>query len=81
LNKSGGGRLILKLNSQDHPMVKARQKELLDAFPQVVELVLEQDDRIERGGCIVETESGFLDARLSTQFAQVVEALTKVVSP
>jgi flagellar biosynthesis/type III secretory pathway protein FliH len=34
------------------------------------------DARIERGGCLLETESGMVDVRLSTVVEQVKESLT-----
>ncbi|MEJ2615740.1 MAG: FliH/SctL family protein, partial [Ignavibacteriaceae bacterium] len=31
----------------------------------------EQDDRIEQGGCVVETEIGNVDGRISSQFNEL----------
>jgi flagellar biosynthesis/type III secretory pathway protein FliH len=33
------------------------------------------DDRVARGGCIIETELGVVDARLSTQLDAIERAL------
>jgi flagellar assembly protein FliH len=41
----------------------------------VKEIVIEADGKVERGGCIIESELGNIDARISTQFALIEEAL------
>jgi flagellar biosynthesis/type III secretory pathway protein FliH len=43
----------------------------------VNELKLEGDPEVERGGCLVESEAGILDASLSTQLAALDRALLK----
>lgn len=37
------------------------------------------DDRIARGGCLIETERGQLDARVETRLARIAERLVEVV--
>lgn len=65
----------LRLNPQDEAIVRERRSELLGATDSVRDLILEADDKVERGGCILETPSGNVDARWSTQLDQIEAAL------
>lgn len=40
---------------------------------------LEEDDRIERGGCLIETEIGNVDARISTQLEELRRKLEESI--
>lgn len=44
-------------------------------FPNIEALTFIADDEISRGGCVVETNSGIIDARLEAQLAEIEEAL------
>jgi Flagellar biosynthesis/type III secretory pathway protein len=44
----------------------------------VREIVIESDNKVERGGCIIESDLGNIDARLSTQFELIEEALLSI---
>lgn len=61
--------VILRVNSADVEAAR-KNKEL---FARVVEgvrsLEIQPDPRVERGGCIIETDLGTVDARISTQLA------------
>ncbi len=67
--------LKLHLNPEDMAEVEAKRKELqLSVGAGEMELIA--DARIERGGCVLETEAGMVDVRLSTVVEQVKESLT-----
>jgi len=67
--------LRLRLNPEDMEQVETKRKELqLSVGAGDMELIA--DARIERGGCVLETESGMVDVRLSTVVEQVKESLT-----
>jgi len=67
-------RLIIHLNPMDCEEVSS-QKEKLRLSVGAGELEIMPDGRIEQGGCLLETEAGSVDARLSTIAAQVKQAL------
>jgi flagellar assembly protein FliH len=65
----------LRVNPRDEAVVRA-QKAFLQAGAQSLrEIVIEADEKIERGGCILETPSGTVDARVYTQLEQIEAAL------
>ena len=57
----------------DH--LKSRIGDLLGEFPRVGFLEVVPDGRVPEGGCILETELGFVDASLETQFKAIEKAL------
>ena len=69
LRQAVGGRVVVKLNPSDKSKVA---KEALDETRTVV---LEEDESIRAGGCVVETELGSVDARLETQWEAIRKAL------
>jgi flagellar assembly protein FliH len=71
--------LKLHLNPEDVEEVEA-QKEQLQLSVGAGELEIVPDARIERGGCVLETEAGSVDARLTTVVDQVKESLNQGMS-
>ncbi|HVZ81905.1 MAG TPA: FliH/SctL family protein [bacterium] len=68
--------LKLHLNPADVEEVKS-QSERLSLSVGAGHLELVPDARIERGGCVLETEAGSVDARLATMVSQAKDALTQ----
>ena len=66
--------LKLRLNPEDIEEVKA-QKERLQLSVGAGELELVPDARIEKGGCLLESEAGSVDTRLSTVVSQLKDSL------
>lgn len=70
----GANEIKIKLNPKDHEIINSEGKNLLldESFSKIK---FEQDNRIEPGGCFVETEIGNVDSRISTQLAEVQRQL------
>jgi type III secretion protein L len=66
--------LTVRINPADLPIVQAH-RERLDPLARARFLDLVPDPRVSHGGCIVESESGTIDAQLSTQLAVLERAL------
>ncbi len=67
--------LKLHLNPADVAEIESRKEELQLSVG-TGGLTIVPDARIERGGCLLETEAGSVDARLSTIVGQMQESLT-----
>lgn len=61
----------VRLNPADHAFVASRLAQLGSAG--TVELL--EDHTVGRGGCVVETETGDIDARIEQQFAEIERGL------
>lgn len=69
-------RVQVFVNPSDLTKLQSSTSEIKNLFPTGIEIVVLGDDSVDSGSCIVETKSGRLDARFSTQLA----TLTKLVS-
>lgn len=74
-SRARAGRVILRVNPADHATLIAAKAELHAALIAGAELQVIPDEAVSRYGCIVDTPSGRLDARLETQLAVLEKAL------
>ncbi len=65
----------LRVSPRDEALVRQERALLMTSSESVRELIIESDEKIEPGGCMLETASGTVDARLSTQLEQIEAAL------
>jgi len=65
----------LRVNPADEAMARRHRSAFLASADSVREIVIETDEKIEQGGCILESSSGNVDARRSTQLKQIEAAL------
>lgn len=68
-------RVRVRISPLDAESVRAREPELAARLAQGAGLDLCEDPSIARGGCLVETENGVVDARLETQLEALRRAL------
>jgi flagellar biosynthesis/type III secretory pathway protein FliH len=61
--------VVVHVNPADYEYLSTRQADLSQAESRNVSLV--SDKSIERGGCLIETDSGDIDARLEEKFREV----------
>jgi len=59
----------IRVNPQDYEVVRANREVFAALVEGLRNLEISQDPRVERGGCIIETNLGNVDARISTQLA------------
>lgn len=72
---AGATRIAVAIAPEDEPLVAEALPSLRAALAQGAEIALEADPRVARGGCVVRTGDGSVDARLETRFARMREAL------
>ena len=65
----------LRVHPLDEPMIRQQRNVVLTSTDSVRELIIEADEKVEQGGCIIESASGNIDARRSTQLKQIEAAL------
>jgi flagellar assembly protein FliH len=68
-------RIDIKVNFADLDMTTAHKDELIKMMESLKKVNIYEDSRIERGGCIIETDVGTIDARISTQLDAIEEAI------
>ncbi|MBI4774902.1 MAG: hypothetical protein HY788_12115 [Deltaproteobacteria bacterium] len=71
--------ILVRLHPADAERAKAKQADLTTAMPDIKSLTFQADESIPRGGAIVETSLGDLDARLDEQFGNVEKSILKAL--
>ncbi len=75
LESAMGNDITLYLNADDYQRLEAEQGHLKTAMGALQNLQIKVSDRVDSGGCIVETELGTVDARLENQLHAIRRAL------
>lgn len=70
----GANEVRLKLNPSDVEQMTEASKNLIHGSS-FNKIKIEPDERIEQGGCLIETEIGSVDARISTQLSEMQKQL------
>ena len=76
LEKALGDRILVRLNPEDYRALTAGEHEFRDVIDRTRRLSLREDESVAKGGCVVETEVGTIDAQLETQLEAIRKALT-----
>jgi flagellar biosynthesis/type III secretory pathway protein FliH len=70
--------IIVRVNREDSEYLKRYKDRLAGMLDGVKSFSILEDANVEPGGCIIETNLGFVDARISTKLKAIEEALQKV---
>lgn len=70
--------IIVRVNREDAEYLKRYKDRLAGMLDGVKSFSIIEDTNIEPGGCVIETNLGFIDARISTKLKAIEEALQKV---
>ncbi|MBX2989629.1 MAG: hypothetical protein KF749_00525 [Bacteroidetes bacterium] len=71
----GVERIKIRVNPADEEFVRNHRTQILASSDAVRDVAVEGDETIERGGCILESESGNVDALIATQMERIGVAL------
>jgi flagellar assembly protein FliH len=70
--------VIIKVNREDIENIKKYKDRIGSIVDGIKSLSIVEDSGVEPGGCVVETNLGYVDARISTKIAAIEEAFRKV---
>lgn len=73
-------RVLIKVNPLDLDLILPKENHFKSILPDVQDFVITGHYAIPRGGCLIETNSGTIDARFSAQFNIVSELFNKIRS-
>lgn len=76
----GVDQVKIRINPDDAELVKSNKSTIKGTSDSIREIVFETDDKIERGSCIIESESGNVDARIASQLSKLEDILINNVS-
>jgi flagellar biosynthesis/type III secretory pathway protein FliH len=67
---------MVRLHPEDYRRLQENGDEFREVIDRTRRLNFREDETIARGGCVLETEVGTIDAQLETQMAAIRKALT-----
>ena len=72
--------IIVKVNREDAEYLKRYKDRLAGMLDGVKSFSILEDSSIEPGGCVIETNLGFVDSRIPTKIKSIEEAINRVAS-
>jgi len=75
LERSIGDRITVRVNPEDYKTITAGNYDFREVLDRTKRLHYKEDETVAKGGCIVETEVGTIDAQLETQMEAIRKAL------
>ncbi len=70
--------IYLRVNPNDLQFIRENKADLLEVLSRAKEIGIREDPEVERGGVVIETDAGTIDAQLETQLAVFEQVLKKV---
>jgi flagellar assembly protein FliH len=71
-------KIIVRVAKNDLELVSGRKDFWFPVGERLEDMTIEADERIEPGGCIIESNSGVVDARLGVQYNELTDLVEKV---
>jgi flagellar assembly protein FliH len=72
-------RIHVKVNPSDWEIINSLQKDLKDQLHGIQAFEIKEDAFVSPGGCIIETDSGLIDAQINTQLEEISHRLIESV--
>ena len=74
-NTVGIGHLKIRVSPLDIDFIRRNNKDILKSVDGLKSIALEEDTSIIRGGCVIETDFGDIDARIENQIKELDQVL------
>lgn len=75
LERALGDRITVSVNPEDYRTLMEGEHEFKETLDRTKRLIFREDESVSKGGCVVETEVGTIDARIETQLEAIRKAL------
>ena len=67
--------IVICFNPEDYRAVSANRQIYLAGIGDKMQITIKPDDSVSVGGCVVETQTGLVDARVETQLSEIFKRL------
>lgn len=71
-------KVLIRIAPSDYETVTNRKDFWVPITDKLTNIEIQADERIEKGGCIIDSNSGVVDARLGVQFNEIVDLLESI---
>jgi len=72
------GNIIIRVNIEDVKLTTEHTKEFIKALEGVKSIQVAEDSSVDLGGCVIETDFGEIDARISSQLTELESKILEV---
>ncbi len=79
-NLKGRAEIVIRVNSEDLSQTSKHKREFLQAIEGIERIKITEDNMVDKGGCIIETEYGVIDSKVSTQLSKVEKLINDILS-
>jgi len=76
----GKTEVIIRVNTEDLELATEHKEEFMQMFEELKHVVILEDTRVDRGGCIIETDFGSVDARIATQLQEIEDKIRELAN-
>jgi len=74
----GRGEVIIRVNLNDVAMTTQHIKDFLSAAENIKNITVVEDSTVDRGGCVIETDFGSIDAKIVSQLNEIEQRILEV---
>ncbi len=74
----GRGDVTIRVNLSDVQLATEHTKEFMSSVENIKNISIVEDTTVERGGCIIETDFGAIDARISSQLSELEQKILEI---
>jgi flagellar assembly protein FliH len=75
----GRGDVVIRVNLADLELASGHMKEFQGLVENVKNITVLEDSSVDKGGCIIETDFGQIDARISSQLHEIEEKILELM--
>ncbi|MBN2439850.1 MAG: flagellar assembly protein FliH [Spirochaetales bacterium] len=79
LKLKGGGDVVIKVNPDDLDLTSSHIDSFLKRLEQGRNVSILEDTSVDRGGCVIETDFGQINARISSQLHEIEEKILEMM--
>ncbi|RKX78428.1 MAG: flagellar assembly protein FliH [Spirochaetes bacterium] len=72
------GDVVIRVNLEDVKLTSEHVKDFMRMVENVKSITVLEDSSVEKGGCIIETDFGEIDARISSQLKEIEERIQEL---
>jgi flagellar assembly protein FliH len=71
--------VVIRVNIEDLELTTEHKEEFLKLMADIKNVSVMEDSSVERGGCIIETDFGNIDARMASQFHEIESRIKEIM--
>jgi flagellar assembly protein FliH len=72
------GEVVIRVNLEDVKLTSEHVKDFMRMVESVKSVTVVEDSSVDKGGCIIETDFGQIDARISSQLSEIEEKILEL---